>query len=53
MQAMRKLCARGECQFTIKKVKVKQLTANYELTAHILSETKRGKYTLTYADNGI
>ncbi len=49
-------CAQdGESQFTIEKVKVKkkQLMAIAALTAHILSETTRDKFTLTYADNGI
>ncbi len=40
-------------QFTIEKVKVKKLTANAALTAHILSKTMRDESTLTYADNGI
>ncbi len=31
----------------------KKLTANDALTSHILSETTRDQYTLTYADNGI
>ncbi len=37
-------------QFTIKKVKVKK---PQHLTAHILSETMRDKYTLTCANYGI
>ncbi len=40
-------------QFTIEKVKVKKLTANAALMAHILSETTRDESILTYADNGI
>ncbi len=47
------LTQEGEGQFTIEKVKVKKLTANAALTAHILSETTRDESTLTYADNGI
>ncbi len=39
-------------QFTIEKVKVKKLTANAALTAHII-ETTRDESILTYADNGI
>ncbi len=43
----------GEHYFTEENVKVKKLTANAALTAHILSETTRDESTLTYADNGI
>ncbi len=34
-------------------VKVKNLTVKAALTAHIISETTRDEYTLTFADNGI
>ncbi len=40
-------------KFTIENVKLKKLTGNAALTAHILSETTRDESTLTYADNGI
>ncbi len=40
-------------QLTIEKVKVKKLTANAALMAHINSETARDESTLTYADNSI
>ncbi len=40
-------------KFTTENVKVKKLTGNAALTAHILSETTRDESTLTYADNGI
>ncbi len=41
----------GLCNFTIEKVKVKNLTAKAALTWDILSETMRDESTLTYADN--
>ncbi len=43
----------GDGQSTIEKVKVKKLTVNAALAAHILSETTRDQSTLTCADNGI